>query len=296
MVMDVLHNSIIQMEWKEVDATIATDSGKKMAKVYFKEDLPLHMAVERKAPDSTILAILNLYPEAAAQVGRLGGTPLHLAAQQKLSPSVLVALIRACPEVLDQEDENCRFVSDYTQKNDLSREALSRPTACWIEDVEKEEYNQKIQRRKAQLQQKIHKLNTALDNSKKRREALNSHIDKLEPRLQGQRDVLSRLGDLEKQMRDLYDSNHGDIEKARERIKSLSDEVSIEPDDEETMMRSLMRRTYMQGVQRQYERLTVRSEQARKDINGLRTQVIAHRREKFGAEAKYDDDEDDISM
>lgn len=292
MALNVLHEKIIQMEWKVVEATLATDRGKQMAMDFFKEDLPLHMAVERKAPDSTIIALLKIYPDAAGQAGRLGGTPLHLAAQQKLSPAVLVALIRACPEVLDQEDDNGRLACDYTQRSDLSREALLRPTACWIEDVEKEEYTQKIQRRKAQLRLKMQKLDSALDNSQKRREALSAYVQKLEPRVQSQRDVLGRLGGLEKQMRDMRNSNQGNIEKARERIKFLSDEVSKESDDEETMMRSLMRRTYMQGVQRQYEKLTARTDQIRKDINGLRTVAADRRREKVGSDSIHGPDGD----
>jgi hypothetical protein len=258
------------MEWDDVEATLATESGRKMAMDHFKEDLPLHMAVERKAPDKTIMALLNVYPDAAAQVGRLGGTPLHLAAQQKLSPSVIVAFIRACPEALDQKDENGRLASDFLQRNDLSREALCRPTACWIEDIEKEEYNEKIQARKAQLKLKIQKLNAGLANSRQRRDDLNKYVDQFQPRLQTQRKVLATLVGLEKQMSELYDSSQEHIGKVRERIKALSDDVANEPDDEETMMRSLMKRTYMEGVQRQYEKLLIRTDQIRKDLHCVR--------------------------
>lgn len=265
------------MEWDDVEATLATESGRKMTMDHFKEDLPLHMAVERKAPDNTIMALLNVYPEAAAQVGRLGGTPLHLAAQQKLSPSVIVGLIRACPEALDQKDENGRLASDFVQRNDLSREALCRPTACWIEDIEKEEYNEKIQIRKAQLQLKIQKLNAGLINSRHRRDALNKYVDQLQPRLQIQRKVLAKLAGLEKQMSELYGSSQEHIGKVRERIKALSGEVASEPDDEETMMRSLMKRTYMEGVQRQYEKLLIRTDQIRKDLHSVRALVERQR-------------------
>jgi hypothetical protein len=258
------------MEWGDVEATLTTDTGRKMAMDYFKEDLPLHMAVERMAPDSTILSLLNVFPDAAARAGRLGGTPLHLAAQQNLSPSIIVAFIRACPEVLDQEDDNGRLACDYVQRNELSREALCRPTACWIEDVEKEEYNGKIQYRKAQLRQKIQKLSDALNSSKQRRGVLSKYVQQLEPRLQTQRNVLGKLVGVEKQMSDLYDSNQGHFGKVRERIKLLSDEVAWEPNDEETMMKALKKRTYMQGVQRQYEKLIARTDQINKELPSLR--------------------------
>lgn len=265
----------MQMEWGVVEATLATEEGNKMATSCLKEDLPLHMAVERRAPESTILSLLRAYPEAAARVGRLGGTPLHLAAQQKLSPSIVVALIRACPEVLDQHDDNGRLACDYAQRNELCREALLRPTACWIEDIDKEEYYEKIQSRKVQLQQKIQILRDGLSSSTKRRESLNQYIQQLELRLRTQREVFAEVDGLEKQMLDLHSSSQESIATMRERIKVLSDEVAKEPNDEETMMRSLMKRTYMEGVQRQYEKLLARTDQIRKDLQNVH--AIAHR-------------------
>jgi archaellum component FlaC len=281
------------MEWDDAEATLATEAGRKMANDYFKEDLPLHMAVERKAPDSTILALLDANPNAASLTGRLGGTPLHLAAQQKLSPAVLVALIRAYPEALDQEDDARNHPRDYAQKNEMSREALCRPTACWIEDVEKEDYDDKVDRKRSQLRQKMESLKGALDNSRRRREALSEYIQELEPRLQTQRDVLGRLKGMEKQMKQLYDTYQAKVEKVRERIKMLSDEVSFEPDDDETMMRSLMKRTYMQGVQRQYEKLIARTDHMRKDIHTLRV-LAEQRRSAANVRSSQGGDDDSI--
>ena len=258
------------MEWSGVEAALATEDGRKMAMSCFKEDLPLHMAVERDAPESTMLSLLGAYPEAAARVGRLGSTPLHLAAQQKLSPSIIVALIRACPEVLDQYDDSGRLACDYAQRHELCREALLRPTACWIEDIEKEEYYEKVQKRKEQLKQKLQMLRDGLSSSRQRRETLNEYIQQLELRLQKQREVLAELDGLDKQMLDVYSSSQESIARMRERIKVLSDEVAKEPDDEETMMRSLMKRTYMEGVQRQYEKLLARTDQIRKEVHNVR--------------------------
>ena len=247
MVFDALHQSIIQMEWDDAEATLATDAGRDMAKDYFKEDLPLHMACERKAPDSTILALLESHREAAAVPGRYGGYPLHLAAQQKLSPNVLVHLIRAYPEALDLQDDAKNFPRDYEQRNDLSREALSRPAPCWVEDVEKEEYLERVAKKRMQLRQKIVQLKTSLGVSKQRRDRMFLAIQELEPRLAAQRDEFGRLNDLEKQMMEIYESNKSKIESVQQRIKTLSDELSKVPEEEELMMRSLMRRTYMQG-------------------------------------------------
>ena len=261
------------MEWKEAEATLQTEVGKKMAQDPYKEDLPLHMACERKAPDSLILALLENHREAAGLPGRYGGYPLHLAAQQKLSPTVLVALIRAHPEALDQEDDANNLPRDYNQRNDLSREALSRPTACWIEDVEKEEYLDRVDRKKVHLRQKIETLRSALDVSNRRQEQLQEKMRHLEPRMQAQRQVLERLAQLEKQMEEIRLNNRWYVEGVHEQIKALSDEVTVENDEDDMRMRSLMRRTYMQSVQRQYEKLIGRTDQMRKDIKSLRVEL-----------------------
>lgn len=269
MVLDTLHQHILQMEWSEVEATLSTDVGKDMARDYFKEDLPLHMAVERKAPDSTVLALLEAFPDAAVEAGRLGGTPLHLAAQQKLSHSVLVALIRACPEVLDQEDDNRRLPNDYLQRTEPCREALARPSACWIEDMEKEEYMEKIELKTTQLRQKITLLRGALESSAGHRETLQSYLQQLEPRLENERNALETFSKLDNHMKDFHDSNHSQIEKLRAKIKVLSDDLSIEPGDDETIRRSHMRRTYMERVQRNFEKMMTRTDQIRREIQKL---------------------------
>ena len=247
MVFDALHKSIIQMEWEDAEATLATEEGREMAKDYFKEDLPLHMACERKAPDSTTLALLESNREAASVPGRYGGYPLHLAAQQKLSPNVLVHLIRAYPEALDQHDDAMNLPRDYAQRNDLSREALSRPTACWVEDVEKEEYLERVAKRRTQLRQKITRLQSSLDSSKQRRDKMRLVIHELEPRVKAQREVLGQVTAHEVKMMELYKSNKAHIDKVLERLQSFADDLSTAPEDEELMMRSLVRKTYMQG-------------------------------------------------
>jgi len=272
------------MEWAEAEVTLATEAGREMARDPFKEDLPLHMACERKAPESTILALLEANRDAAAVPGRYGGFPLHLAAQQKLSPKVLVSLIRAFPEALDQEDDAKHLPRDYSQKNDLSREALHRPTACWIEDVEKEEYMERVDRKKLLLQEKIQKLRVALQKVNRRRDRLHVFMEALEPRLQSQRHVLERLAQLEVQLDQVHETHQTHIHAVTERIKkfSASDEFSYETDEEEIRMRSLMRRTYMQGVQRQYEKLVGRTDAIRHDLQHLRTELAKRRVQSSG--------------
>ena len=276
------------MEWTEVEARLQTATGKAMAKEVFKEDLPLHMACERKAPETTILGLLDAFPDGAAVPGRYGGHPLHLAAQQKLSPKILVALIRAYPEALDQEDDSSNLPRDYSQRNDLNKEALCRPTACWIEDLEKEDFMNRIDRKKAQVRQKINLLRTALDTSEEKREDLKQRLKQLGPRMQAQRDVVRRLGELEKQLDGIKLKNDQYIVTVNDRIKTLSEEASTETDEEEARMKSLMRRTYMQSVQRQYEKLINRTDQIRKDLQVVRSEVAARRKASDDGSATAD--------
>ena len=114
-----------------------------------------------------------------------------------------MALIRVCPEVLDQQDSKGRLACDYARGNDLCREALLRPTACWIEDVEKEEYYEKVNKRKAQLAQNIQLLSDGVISSRKSQESLKMYINKLEPRLETQRTVLAELVDIQTNLGDV---------------------------------------------------------------------------------------------
>jgi len=267
---------ISQTELEDAIISLTTEARKKMLKDDYKGGLPLHTAVERNAPDSTILALLHAHPEAAAREGRLGGTSLHLAAQQELSPVVLVALIRACPEALDKKDNTCHLPCDYFQENEISREALTRPSACWIEDIEKEEFYRKVSHKKTILRQKIEKLQTLLELSKMRRKKLEKVIRNLEIRLKSQDGVLNKLGGFGKEVMELFQCYQIKLNKIRDRIITISEEISTDLSEEEVMMRSLMKRTYMQGVQRQYEKIRVCIDQIRRDIDVLNSLKNKH--------------------
>ena len=73
----------------------------------------------------------------------------------------------------------------------------------------------------------------------------------------------------------MYDASRESIDKMRERIRVLSDEAAKEPDEEDIMLRSNHKRTYMERVQRQYEKLLLRTEQVRNDLQMIR--VLAER-------------------
>lgn len=267
----MFQQKISQMEWAATEALLATPEGKEMAKIPLNEDLPLHMACEKKAPDSTILRLLEIYSEASSYPGRSGGYPVHLAAQNQLPPTTIVPIIRAFPEALDQEDDSNNLPRDYKQGNNLSREALSRPTACWIEDVEKEEYMARVNKKCVQLRKKLATLQCALDISVKRRSRLAANIEMVEPKMQAQRAVLERLTVLEQKLDEVHKSNQEKVQGFNLRIKELSEDLDVVVSHEEDLKaKAILKRTYMQGVQRQYEKLVGRTDQVRKEIQHLK--------------------------
>jgi hypothetical protein len=280
---------IIQMDWNAVHAALESESGQSMAMQLVNQDFALHLAIECKAPESIVISLLHAYPEAAMHFGRLGATPLHLAAQQKdTHPSILVALIRACPEVLEQNDSEGKLPSDFpNQRHDMSREALCRPTACWIEDIEKEEYNYKMQKRKQQLKDKMLKLQEGLRSSHERRNALHQYIQKqLEPSVRNQRNIISNLSTLEAKLMERVKANEQIQTKLEERIQILTNEVvmlmgityldqkstvngsvtSRNDNEEMRMMKSRTKKKYLEGVQQSYETLLLSMDEIRKEL------------------------------
>lgn len=274
MVYDALHKSIVHLDWESAEATLATDSGREMAKDKFKEDLPLHMACERRAPESTILTLLSLFRDAAAVRGRYGSLPLHIAAQRSLSPAVIVALIRAYPRALDKRNKNQYYPRSYPQKNGLIREALSRPSACWTEDVEKEEYLERVARKRTQLRQKLVKLQCDLAISKERRERTEKAIKALEPRLKNQDSALARRRALVEKVEGMEKGRRARMDQAQGRMELLSTDLYKPKSEEEVMMRSLMKRSYMQAVQKEFEAMLSDLESVRKEIHAL--QKVRH--------------------
>lgn len=216
MVYDSLHQNIIHLEWDLAESVLATDAGREMAKDALKGDLPLHMACERRAPPTAVAALLDAHPGAAAvPSGRSGALPLHLAAERNCPPAVIVALVRSHPEGLDREDGSGRLPRDFPQRNDICREALNRPSACWIEDVEKEDYLRRVSRKRTLLRQKMVQLRCAVAISAERRDRTKRAIEELEPSLEAHEARGRRRAAEEARLRDVE-------ERARDRMRDLS--------------------------------------------------------------------------
>ena len=127
MVYGQLHQLIDQNKWDEIlreireDATLQADT-----KELHRDDFPLHMACEKKAPDDIIMEILRFNPDAAFHQGRGGSVPLHIATQKSLSADVIESLIRLNPGALDVK--NCANYTprDYGHTEMYANQALNR--------------------------------------------------------------------------------------------------------------------------------------------------------------------------
>ena len=199
---------------------LSTEAGQKMAKEPLKENLPLHMACERRAPHPVISALLRAHPDAASTCGRHGHLPLHIAAERNLPSPVILSLIRSYPEALDCKNHSRLLPRDYLQRNDVSSEALHRPAACWLEDVEKEDYLRRVTRKRTLLRQKLVQLRCAITISHERRDQTRGAIERLGPYLE-RNAAKERAHETQISLIKMVE------DRASERIAAMSDRIDV---------------------------------------------------------------------
>lgn len=138
-----LFRCIKKSDWDAAEALLTANEGQQMATskdVY--GSTPLHAALGYKAPDSLILTLLELYPDAT----KIHGTgddwlPLHVAAMWGASAAAMEALIRANPQALDDPGEGGikgRTPRHFSQRFSHNRELLERSTDDWVALIESE--------------------------------------------------------------------------------------------------------------------------------------------------------------
>lgn len=265
-----LHKSIVHLEWENVEEVLSTKKGVQMTKETFKEDLPLHMAVERRAPDQLIISILQANKKAALVRGKMGNLPLHTAAQNCLSPTVVTQLIKAHPEGLDVLNDSQCTPRDFHQRNDVSLEALMRPTACWIEDVEKEEYNKRVNDRTFELKNKIQKLREQLAMSKKKTAVATHLLGATRPRLSQQWASMKADKEREAKVEDLKQVLEQRLNGIKERITIMEENMKKEKSSEEVMINNVLKRSYMEEAQKKYEKVAATHEVIKRDLEQLK--------------------------
>ncbi len=257
-----------------------------------------HLAIELRAPDSLIVSLLEANPDAASVPGRDGKYPVHMASQRNIGSKAVVELIRAYPEALDKRDDQGQLPCDYPQRSDLCREALTRPSVCWIEDIEKEDYLSRVEERRNQLRQKLTKLRNALDISKGRTDRIKNILRTIEPRLEEQQQAMKMAASTQHQIREFEDNAKRFLDEVRSRVKSIGEDT--DETDEELRTKVVKKRAYMQGknedrinahcfigiplthtsplsdrpgVQKQYEKLLTKTDQIQGDLQAIRSML-----------------------
>lgn len=270
MVYDSLHENITLLAWGEAESILNTSNGRDMAKEKFKNDLPLHMAVERRAPDYLIISILKANRDAASVPGKYGALPLHHAAHQNLSANVVVQLIKAYPEALDIADANQITPRDHNQRNSLSREALLRPTACWIEDVEKEQYLERVTNKRKELRRKIAQIKEATETSSKRSEVASNLISLLGPKIVQLESSIAIDEKHRTQLADIKNVMQTHIKSIQDRVTFIESQMDDDGGPQVHMMNSLLKREYLERVKSSYDKVMMSHHQIKSDLKILK--------------------------
>lgn len=101
---------------------------------------PLHTAIGFRAPDSLILSLLKMYPEACRVHGTDDWLPLHIATMWGASKSVLRALIVTYPQALEDTGQGGikgRTPRHFATKflDDERRRMLERTCEQWMQEI-----------------------------------------------------------------------------------------------------------------------------------------------------------------
>jgi hypothetical protein len=270
MVYERLHQDIVHMRWGEIEATLATNQGKEMAKEAFKADLPLHMAIERKAPDRVVLELIKANQDAVMVEGKQGNLPLHLAAQNNMSSKVINALIRAFPEALDELNGQQITPRDFPIRSAKVKELLMRPTACWVETVEREEYYERKRQKIRQLNEKVTGLREALARAQHSRETMEEKIAIVEPMIVAQEKANRIASKQETKVNEIETAGREQLKFVKQRLGALHDDVLKEVTPEELKDQSIKKREHVVTSKDQYEQALSSSEALKKDVMRLK--------------------------
>jgi hypothetical protein len=277
MVYDRLHQDIVKGKWAEISATLATSEGKKMTKEPFKTDLPLHMAIERNAPDKVLLDLLKANPDAATVFGKRGSLPLHLATSKKSSATFVTSLIKVFPEALDELNESKETPRDYPQTDSTVDELLTRPTACWVDTIEREEYYGRKKSKIRELQNKAVVLKEALHEAQQSRRVILKKIEVIEPMLNAQELVKKEAAVQNNKINLLEEESAHELRRLTEMVQVLENKVMGEIPQDELLQLSTMKKQHVVSVKKEYEKFVDTSEEIKKDILRLKVKARLHK-------------------
>jgi hypothetical protein len=185
-----LHLLIEEKKWPTALLLLQDPETIPSTRAAHKDNLPLHMACDRKAPDDLILALLRANEQAAWWEGKNKNLPLHIAAHRNMSFDVVEALIRINPQALECRNAGDYTPRDYQVKDNQVFQALNRPTACWVELIEEEE-------REENQDETVLTLHKKCDSTLRSCEKTNSNYSTMIDRLESVRRKLQDVGRLQ---------------------------------------------------------------------------------------------------
>lgn len=175
-----LHKNLSLRKWHVAADDLLTEEGQRAVRETYKNEYPLLIACERNAPSSLILSLLRDFPEAASKQSRSGNLPLHHACQIRASIDVIHALIEAYPEGLDTQNNMQITPRYYRQKDPNAKELVTRPTMCWVKQMQQNTMNQQKLEKLASLREMKWELRNELENYKKRLNSMGAQVDETE--------------------------------------------------------------------------------------------------------------------
>ena len=133
--MFALHRHIMTCDW-EAAGTDFTG-----VRETHEDDLPLHIAIYKRAPDTLIIHLIEAYPSAARVKGREGYLPLHWACQMGSTLAIVEALIIEYPNALDiptsanavHPSQSPRALARANMNIPLDvKDAVTQSTSLWV--------------------------------------------------------------------------------------------------------------------------------------------------------------------
>lgn len=284
MVYGELHQLIEQGAWDAiVESRTSSDRAalESDAREAHRDDLPLHMVCERRAPNAAILEILSLYPEASKWKGRGGNLALHVATHRNLDEEVIEALIRANPEALDEVNKASFTPRHIGHSDGDTLTALRRPTACWHQLMEDELREEDQATRLKQMHDKV---DAALEQALQSDASVSALMERLQ---QGVESRLESLESLEHEdsmtttVRRLQDSLKEELETTENRLTTVEDDIKAAASRE--FMAKAGARAHQSEILRTQKKTAEMAKCLRQQVEHVRVELASSKSQHAGA-------------
>jgi hypothetical protein len=282
MVYGQLHQLIDQCRWDAIiESSTRNDSSLEVdVREAHRDDLPLHMVCERRAPNAVILEVLKLYPEASAWRGRGGNLALHVATHRNLDEEVMEALIRANPEALDEVNQ-ANFTPRHIGHSDSDTlTALRRPTSCWHQLIGDEHREEEQATRLKKLHEKV---DTALEQTSQSDANMSALLTRLQHGAESRLESLESLqheNSMTNTIRQLQESLREGLETTENRLTTVEDDIKAAAARE--FMAKAASRAHQSDIMRMQKKTGESAKRLRQQVEHVRTQMMGGTEGAFG--------------